>query len=183
VDTQAATETEPMARLEVVRGRPDPFERLFLAEYGRVAAIAHRVLADAQEAEDVAQEVFIDFHRRHPADAPFAAGWLHAAAAHTALNRIRGRKRRESREKRALEVDTGALDTQRVFEESEQRRQVRTALGRLPGRAAAVLVLRYGGLSYAEVAQAVGIRVGSVGTLLRRAEAALRKEVSGDTSG
>ncbi len=182
MDTQAAAETEPVARLEVVRGRPDAFERLFLAEYGRVAAIAHRVLADAQEAEDVAQEVFLDFHRRHPADAPFAGGWLHAAAFHAALNRIRGSKRRESREKRAMGEDTGALDPQRVFEESEQRRQVRSALSRLPVRSAAVLILRHSGLSYAEVAQALGVGVGSVGTLLRRAEAGLRREVSGDTS-
>jgi hypothetical protein len=81
----------------------DPFEALFMAEYGRVVAIANRVLADRGEAEDVAQEVFIDFHRRHRADAPFAGGWLHQAAVHTALNRIRGRKRRQQRElKQAL---------------------------------------------------------------------------------
>src|SRR5579859_1224745 len=76
----------------------DPFEDLFMAEYGRVVAIANRVLADRDEAEDVAQEVFLDFHRRHPADAPYAGPWLHSAAVHTALNRVRTRKRRERRE-------------------------------------------------------------------------------------
>jgi RNA polymerase sigma-70 factor (ECF subfamily) len=39
-----------------------------------------------------------------------------------------------------------------------------------------VLVLRYSGLSYAEVGQALGVGTGQVGTLLRRAEAALKKE-------
>jgi hypothetical protein len=54
------------------RSPSDPFERLFLAEYGKVVAIAYRVLVDRGEAEDVAQEVFLDFHRRHSAEAAFA---------------------------------------------------------------------------------------------------------------
>ena len=74
------------------------FERLFVAEYARVVAIAGRVLADAHEAEDVAQEVFYTFHRQHPADAPSAPAWLHAAAAHAALNVLRGKRRRFRRE-------------------------------------------------------------------------------------
>ena len=79
----------------LVKTRDEAFEALFKSEYGRVAGIANRVLADPQEAEDVAQEVFISFHRLHSASAQFAPAWLHRAAAHTALNRVRGRKRRE----------------------------------------------------------------------------------------
>src|SRR3979490_2538252 len=76
----------------------EPFDRLFMAEYGRGVSIAHRVLADRAEAEAVPQEGFIDFHRRHRPDAGYAPAWLHRAAVHTALNRIRGRRRRERRE-------------------------------------------------------------------------------------
>jgi RNA polymerase sigma-70 factor (ECF subfamily) len=47
---------------------------------------------------------------------------------------------------------------------------------------AAVLVLRASGLSYAEVGQALGVGTGQVGTLLRRAESALRKEVTRGSS-
>ena len=50
-----------------------------------------------------------------------------------------------------------------------------------PARSAAVLALRYSGLSYAEVAAALGVGVGQVGTMLRRAEAALRKEITNAT--
>src|SRR3982074_2452941 len=93
---------------------PDPFERLFLEEYPKVVAIAYRVLADRTAAEDVAQDVFIKFHRRLAPDSERAAGWLHAApappapgrgagwahgaAAHSALNVIRGERRRAQRE-------------------------------------------------------------------------------------
>ncbi len=159
------------------------FEALFRAEYARVAGIANRVLMDQHEAEDVAQEVFVDFHRLHSASAQYAPAWLHRAAAHTALNRLRGSRRRQKREvAQAAEESDRVLDPQKLFEVSEDRRQVREALARLAPKPAAVLVLRASGLSYAEVAQALGVGIGQVGTLLRRAEASLRKEVTRGTS-
>jgi RNA polymerase sigma-70 factor (ECF subfamily) len=161
----------------------ESFEALFKAEYARVAGIANRVLMDQHEAEDVAQEVFVDFHRLHSASAQYAPAWLHRAAAHAALNRLRGSRRRQKREvAQATEAGDRILDPQKVFEVSEDRREVREALARLAPKPAAVLVLRASGLSYAEVAQALGVGIGQVGTLLRRAEAALRKEVTRGTS-
>jgi RNA polymerase sigma factor (sigma-70 family) len=161
----------------------ESFEALFRAEYARVAGIANRVLMDQHEAEDVAQEVFVDFHRLHSASAQYAPAWLHRAAAHAALNRLRGSRRRQNRElAQAAEASDRVLDPQKLFEVNEDRRQVREALARLAPKPAAVLVLRASGLSYAEVAQALGVGIGQVGTLLRRAEAALRKEVTRGTS-
>jgi RNA polymerase sigma-70 factor (ECF subfamily) len=161
----------------------ESFEALFKAEYARVAGIANRVLVDQHEAEDVAQEVFVDFHRLHSASAQYAPAWLHRAAAHAALNRLRGARRRQKREvAQAAEESDRVLDPQKLFEVSEDRRQVREALARLAPKPAAVLVLRASGLSYSEVAQALGVGIGQVGTLLRRAEASLRKEVTRGTS-
>jgi RNA polymerase sigma-70 factor (ECF subfamily) len=164
----------------------ESFEALFTAEYARVAGIANRVLADPHEAEDVAQEVFIDFHRLHSASAQYAPAWLHRAAAHAALNRLRGARRRQRREMaqslEETEETDRTVDPQKLLEVNEDRRLVRQALARLAPRPAAVLVLRASGLSYAEVAQALGVGIGQVGTLLRRAEAALRKEVGRGTS-
>jgi len=166
-----------------VRPDDESFEALFTAEYGRVTGIANRVLADPHEAEDVAQEVFIDFHRLHSASAQYAPAWLHRAAAHAALNRLRGARRRQRREvAQAAEESDQTVDPQKMLEVSEDRRHVRQALARLAPKPAAVLVLRSSGLSYAEVAQALGVGIGQVGTLLRRAEAALRKEVTRGTS-
>ncbi|GAC1666968.1 MAG: hypothetical protein PVS3B2_05190 [Candidatus Dormibacteraceae bacterium] len=169
--------------MTAVRPDDESFEALFTAEYARVAGIANRVLADPHEAEDVAQEVFIDFHRLHSASAQYAPAWLHRAAAHAALNRLRGAKRRQRREyaQAPQEADRSA-DPQIILEGNEDRRLVRQALARLAPRPAAVLVLRASGLSYAEVAQALGVGIGQVGTLLRRAESALRKEVGRGTS-
>lgn len=153
------------------------FEVLFRAEYARVVSIAQRVLGSAGEAEDVAQEVFLSFHRRCDPTAGFAAAWLHAAAAHAALNAVRARRRRELREQRYTTPVPQPPDPADAVARAETRRRVRSAMARLRRRHAAVLALRYGGLSYAEVADALGVRVSHVGTLLRRAESALRKEI------
>ena len=157
-------------------GKTGAFEAIFQAEYRRVVAVAQRVLDDQAEAEDVAQEVFLDLHRRHPEGIPHAAGWLHRAAVHAALNRLRSRRRRQRRER--LAETPATEDPETLHLRAEDRRRVREALDRLPRKKAAVLALRYSGLSYGEVGAALGVGAGQVGTLLRRAETALLKEVS-----
>jgi RNA polymerase sigma-70 factor (ECF subfamily) len=173
----SATLTGPAREGATPAALPAAFERLFVAEYGRVAGIAYRVLGDKAEAEDVAQEVFLSFYRRHRADASYAPAWLYAAAAHTALNSIRGRKRRERREDTAGRAADRVADPETEAIAAEERAHVRGALARLPTAAAALLVLRYSGLAYAEVAAALGIPADQVGTRLRRAQEALKKEV------
>ena len=162
--------------------RPTSFDRLFDEEYTRVAAIARRVLGDPNAAEDVAQEVFLDLHRRF-GDNPGAKApaWARTAAAHTALNMIRSNRRRAGREERYATEPRLIDDPLVAVEAAETTRAVREALARIPRRQATLLALRYSGLSYAEMASALGIGVNAVGTRLRRAEARLRKEV-GDAS-
>src|SRR5919206_2039896 len=99
LDAHAWRPTVTQAPLAAIKQRVrDPFERLFLQEYPKVVAIAYRVLADRAAAEDVAQEVFLKFHRSYSPDSEGASGWLHAAAVHSALNVIRGERRRAVRE-------------------------------------------------------------------------------------
>ena len=144
---------------------------------GRASRTASWPMLD--EAEDVAQDVFVSFYRKHPADAHYAAPWLYAAAAHTALNVLRSRERRGKRDAvEALRRDAQAPDPAQAAETAETRAEVRAALARLPERSAALLALRYSGLSYEEIAAALGLRQSSIGTLLRRAEDAFRKEVT-----
>jgi DNA-directed RNA polymerase specialized sigma24 family protein len=128
------------------------FERFFRAHHPAVVRIAFGAVGDAAAARDVARDVFIAALQRFPDPdgSDCAPAWIRVAAARSGLDAIRGERSRD------------------------QRRQ---ALGRLPRRAATVLVLRHSGLSYAEIAAAMHVTAGHVGTMLRRAESALGKEL------
>jgi RNA polymerase sigma factor (sigma-70 family) len=164
-----------------VRPRGD-LERVFRAEYGRVVGLARRVLGDEHAAEDVAQEVFLGFARAQ-VDEPAVRGWLSVAAVHTALNVARTSRRRTGREVRA-EADPALGRPEAAGDAADdavlalERAGVRRALAALPRAQAVALVLRHSGVSYADIADALGIAPSGVGTTVRRAEAALRKELT-----
>ncbi|MCZ2826233.1 MULTISPECIES: sigma-70 family RNA polymerase sigma factor [unclassified Modestobacter] len=151
---------------------------VFRRDYPQVVAVAARVLGSRDEAEDVAQEVFLAFGRS-TVPAAEAPGWLSVAAVHTALNLIRSGRRRAAREETVHRLgDVTAPDVAEAVLTREDRSRVRAALGELPRTQAVALVLRHSGLSYAEVAAALDMSPGSVGTTVRRAESALRKELT-----
>ena len=155
-------------------------EQVFRADYPLVVAVAARVLGSRDGAEDVAQEVFLSFCRSSvPAEE--APRWLSVAAAHTALNHLRSGRRRAVREVAAAD-DPVLPDVADAVVVRDERTRVRAALARLPRRQAVALVLRHSGLSYADVAAALDLSPGSVGTTVRRAESALRKELSSDAT-
>ena len=91
---------------------------------------------------------------------------------------MRAKRRRVAREERVAAAQAAVVgDVAETVVTLEERRRVRAALGRLPRTQAVALVLRHNGLSYAEVAAALGLSPSSVGTTVRRAEPALRKEL------
>src|ERR687895_191902 len=79
-------------------------EEVFRRDYRRVVGVAARVLGSRDQAEDVAQDVFLSFGRSS-VPAGEARGWLSVAAAHTALNLLRSGRRRACREETAAAAD------------------------------------------------------------------------------
>lgn len=176
MESRLPNEPEPRAG----QSTATTFESFFRSHYSSVVRIAHGVVGDTHTAEDVAQDVFIAAQRRFPEAGTghwqHAAAWVRVAAVHGGLNAVRGRRRREHHQRRSpLAMVTQGPDEAAL--DRAAREEVRAALGRLPERVSTVLVLRHSGLSYAEVADSMGVGVGQVGTMLRRAEAALRKEI------
>ena len=166
------------------RGQVDvrsDLEQVFRGNYAKVVAVAARVLGSRDQAEDVAQEVFLSFGRSTvPADE--AGGWLTVAATHTALNLLRSGRRRSAREENSFDGPTVVPDVADLVITREERSSVRAALARLPHKQAAALVLRHSGLSYAEVAAALDLSPSSVGTTVRRAESHLLEELNSHAS-
>jgi RNA polymerase sigma-70 factor (ECF subfamily) len=156
------------------------FEAFFRDQYRPVVRMAQSVVGDSQQAQDVAQDVFLAAFRRFGGNYEQAAGWVRVAAVHTALNVLRGERRRDRRQL-IVEVGSSPPSVEESVLVREQRAELRRVLRRLPRRSAAVLVMRHGGMSYVEIAEALGVKVGHIGTLLRRAESALRKEMDHET--
>lgn len=151
-----------------------PFDELFQAHWERVNAVISRLVGDADEAEDLALEVFWRLHqqmqRRRTPDYPGA--WLYRSALNAGYNALRDRRRRRAYEESAgrLLLESQITDPSQIAEQAQQRQWVRQALSALPERSARLLVLRHAGCSYAEIAQVLQVAQGSVGTLLARAE-------------
>ena len=94
-------------------------------------------------------------------------------ATNLGLNTLRSQKRRQRYEEQALVLlteDTADDNPASLVEKELERQQVQDTLKAIKPRSAQILILRHSGLSYAEIAQAVGIPSSSVGTLLVRAE-------------
>ncbi len=149
------------------------FETMFLEHYPRVYAVLFRLVGDRAEAEDLALETFWKLWERAPAQADNLGGWLYRVAVRLGYNALRAARRRlhyeESAGRDALTFDE-PVDPARAAEQRAERTRVREALRQMPPREAQLLILRYSGLAYKDIAAALGLAPGSIGALLARAE-------------
>ena len=92
-----------------------------------------------------------------------------------ALDELRKQLRREKYE-RLFSFGRSPRTPEELYLQNEEQRRVRLVLARLQKKDSELLVLRSNDLSYEEIARALGLNPSSIGTLLRRAEEAFRKE-------
>jgi RNA polymerase sigma-70 factor (ECF subfamily) len=172
------TETTGNAQGEHRRAGQDAavaFEAIFHEHWTRVYALLFRLVGDRAEAEDLALEVFWRLYRRPPAreHGSNLSSWLYRVATNLGYNALRAFKRRQRYEEEAgrLALEAApAPDPGIAAERAQEREQVRHVLARMKPRSAQLLILRHSGLSYAELAAALGVSPASIGTMLARAE-------------
>ena len=171
--SQAPDDSDATLLERLRAGDNSAFEDLFLRHYATVYRVVYGVVGNAQEAEDLAQETFTVLYRQPPRlDGSSALGaWLYRVAVNRAFNVLRAEQRAQ-REIRWSAPAEQSRDPQDEYVRREERERVRAALARLPERTAKLLLLRHAGLAYAEIATALQVAPGSVGTLLIRAERA-----------
>ena len=157
------------------RALADAFDRLGPAVYGA----ALRVLGEWNAAQDVAQDVFVELWS-HPDRYDPAAGslrtYLTVLARRRAIDVVRSELRRIARQERnhRLTPQPGVASPSDEVEAAEAAGVVRAAVRLLPDSQREVVELAYfGGLSYREVALAVGIPEGTAKSRLRLALARL----------
>lgn len=159
-------------------GDQDSFETLFHRHYDMVYGVLYRLVGTRGEAEDLAQDVFLKLASGPSRHDENIGGWLYRVATNMGYNALRSAQRRGKHETRAGNEQAvySAVSAEREAAQRAREDRVRQTLARLKRRDAALLVLREMGLSYRELAEAVGVAPGSVGTLLARAQHSFHQE-------
>ncbi len=175
---------------EIKKGDAAAFEQFVLEYQGLVFNTCYSFLNHREDAEDVAQEVFIDAYKSISSfrgDSSLST-WLYRLSMNKSLDLIRARKRKKrgsgllsffgNEEMSRLNVaDTKQPHEQ--LEEDERRQILMSAIEKLPDRQKQAIVLsKFEGLSQEQVAEVMETTVSSVESLLVRAKKKLRELLS-----
>ena len=168
-------------------GDEDACARLVTDHQRMVYQLALHLLGDAQEAMDVSQEVFLRVFRMLPQfrGQSTLRTWIYRIVVNQASNRQRWWRRRHRAQQVAWDDHTSAHGEvaesrnfampDRVLQQRETSERVWGALDALPFDQRTVIVLReIDGLSYEEIADSIGVAVGTVKSRLARARESLR---------
>jgi RNA polymerase sigma-70 factor, ECF subfamily len=157
-------------------------EALVARKLPRMTALAHRLLGDRTEAEDVVQEVFLRVWKSAAAWKPGAAKfdtWMHRVAFNLCTDRLR--KRREV----ALPETWDAPDPAPLADAAMSAEQQSDAVGRAlaalaPRQREAIVLTYYQELPNREAAALMGIGVDALESLLARGRRALKARLEGE---
>lgn len=161
----------------VTGARPEAFADLYAAHRDRAVRLAHLLVSDPHQAEDVAAEAFAKVYRRWCKggidDLP---AYLRRAVVNEANSGLRRRYRDRGEGRRVTGDDRGQRTTE---DRAADRDAMWQALGRLPDRQRAAVVLRYyEDLSEAATAEVLGISTGTVKSLTSRGLRRLERELT-----
>jgi RNA polymerase sigma-70 factor (ECF subfamily) len=187
-----ATDVDVGLMLRVRRDDMEAFAEL-VGRYQRpVTALAYRYLGDEAEAEDLAQEAFLRVYRsrgRYEPRAKFST-WLYRIVVNVCLNAIRARKSRPMAAAGGIQdgngrggvpevVDAEAPKPEAGILQEELAIRVKAAVDALPeNQRLAILMNKYQNLSYQEVAEAMGLTIMAVKSLLTRARVNVRNKLT-----
>ncbi len=179
-DAERSDDPAFIARLR--QGDPRAFEELVRAHQHRLYGVALRMLGNAAEAEEATQEAFLRAHgalREFRGDSRLAT-WLYAIVSRLCLTRLGSSERRALRqgEEGLLRLHHPGRGPEGAAEQSELDAALHRAIAELPEDRRMVVVLRdLEGLSYEEVAQALGLELGTVRSRLHRARMDLKDKL------
>jgi len=155
----------------------DHFSSLVSSVRGRLYRMAYRVVGDADEAEDVVQEVLIKSwgKREEIAGLDNPPAWLLRMTKHQAIDRLRSAKVRHLRETEAATTDHDTLTPYRLTAANDTLAHIHRILRQLPPAQQQVLHLReVEGLEYREIADATGLSMDKIKVYLHRGRSKMR---------
>jgi RNA polymerase sigma-70 factor (ECF subfamily) len=157
---------------------PEAFHELFQTYGPRVKAYMMRRGADAATAEDLAQETLLTVWRRaslYVAEKGSAATWIFAIARNVRIDRLRREVPWQELPEGRLEQPSDEALPDEALSEKERQLRVQAALSQLPPEQHEVVALSYlDGLSHGEIAQRLGLPLGTVKSRMRIAYQRIR---------
>jgi RNA polymerase sigma-70 factor (ECF subfamily) len=167
--SSAADLTGLLAR--VARGDNAAFEAVYDQLAGPVYGIVRKVLRDPAQSEEVAQEVMLEIWRtasRFDSDRGGAASWAMTIAHRRAVDRVRSETAAADRVRKLAPGPATGDDVAELVEAALDRQRVRRCMGALTAlQAESVKLAYYGGYTYPQVAELLGISLGTVKTRIR----------------
>ena len=163
---------------------PPTWEEIVREHSARVYRLAYRLTGDPHDAEDLTQDVFVRVFRSLDSYRPGTfEGWLHRITTNLFLDRVRRKQRirfdalTEELSAR-LPLRASGTDPDQVFEMTHLDDEITAALMALPPQfRAAVVLADIEGYSYEEVAQTLGVKMGTVRSRIHRGRALLRQSL------
>jgi RNA polymerase sigma-70 factor (ECF subfamily) len=165
--TQKVSDRDADLAVDLQRGAPDAVEALY-DRYGRMAfGLAYRIMKDTSAAEDIVQEAFVSAWANARGFDPSRGNvrsWLLTIVRNRAIDRLRSGRR--ARQEAPLETATqmaGSADTLDAVTRSAEHQEIRDGVAALPDAQRLTLELAYfDGLTHAEIADRMGVPLGTV---------------------
>lgn len=156
----------------VARGDHQAFERVYRKLAGPVYGVVRQVLRDPAQSEEVAQEVLLEVWRTATRFDPArgsAASWALTIAHRRAVDRVRSENASAAREQKAApDFMTEHDNVSEAVEAALERQRVTRCLeGLTELQREAIKLSYYGGYSYPQVGQLLGVALGTVKTRIR----------------